>query len=71
MFSTCHELPRTSQPPVAKRNLEYLICQYSALENICIVQQPKGALILNVRSCEVKRYSHWGGLALVFLVLFF
>lgn len=52
---TSHELPRTKQPSVAK-NLEYLIsCQYSALGNICIAQQPEGIL----RECSDENVRQW------------
>lgn len=52
-------LPKTKQPSVAK-SLEYLISRrYSALGNVCIVQQPKRILREysdeNVRLCSGVR----------------
>lgn len=61
-----HELPRTKQPSVAKENLGYLIsCQYSALENIFIVQQPNGML----RKSSCKSTGLWSRVGKTFLFI--
>lgn len=51
---------------MAKENVEYLIsCQYSALENVFIVQQPNGML----RKSSDESMGPWSGEGKSFLFI--